>query len=175
VPVIRTINNVTVSGTQCFDATQTIEVAGNGSFFTVQPTGNVTMIAGTNILFYPGSVVQPGGYLHGYISAGGPWCGAPAKPAVAAGKQDKPVNPNNFFRVYPNPTTGTFTLALKGYVPSERTSVEIFNMKGEKVLSDEMTDQLKHDFSLSGLPAGLYFIKVSAGELNGSSRIVKID
>jgi PKD repeat protein len=176
VPVIRNINDITVGGSQCYDAQQTIMVAGGGSYFTVQPGGSAMMIAGQNIVYFPGTVITQGGYMYGYIAPGGPWCGVPAKPVIAAGNEEKFVKPERtFFRVFPNPTTGAFTLALNGYIPAEQVGVTIYNMKGEKVLSDFIVNELRHEFSLSGVPSGLYLVKVETGSRTGTARILKVD
>jgi len=176
VPLAPTVNlsNVTVSGTQCFNASQTITVAGSGSTFTVPAAASATLIAGQNILFNPGSVVKLAGYLHGYIAPGGPYCLTPSLPSVAMGNDEVNMAAGlSFFRVYPNPTSGIFTLELDRDISSEKLSVEIYDMKGEKILSLALPGERKHEFSLSGQPKGLYFLRVSADGLHGSSRIVR--
>ncbi|MEI6435356.1 MAG: PKD domain-containing protein [Bacteroidota bacterium] len=174
VPVILNLNNITVTGLQCFNATQTIVVAGNQTTFTVQNGGAATLIAGQNIIFHPGSVVLPGGMLHGYIAPNGPYCMPPVKSSIVTENKEKATVPEKrFFRVYPNPTTGEFTVALDGYVPSEKTIVEIYSMKGERIISTEMTDEMTHQFSLVGKPSGLYVVRVVSQSMNGTSRIVK--
>ncbi|MCX6269399.1 MAG: T9SS type A sorting domain-containing protein, partial [Bacteroidetes bacterium] len=176
VPAINNINDITVPDARCFNASHTISVAGNGSIFSVPLGGSVTMIAGENILYYPGTKVDSGGYMLGYIAPGGPYCPPPAKASVVAGNSQMPGSPErNFFRIYPNPTTGEFTLALEGYVPSEKVIVGIYNMNGEKIISSEMMDELKHEFSLSEKPAGLYLVRVTSESQSGSTRIMKVD
>ncbi|MCX6303630.1 MAG: PKD domain-containing protein [Bacteroidetes bacterium] len=174
IPGIRNLNDITITGTQCFDASQTISVAGNGTTFTVQNGGSSTMVAGQNIIFYPGTTVDPGGYLLGYIAPGGPYCIGPAKSAIVAATSENGMKPEKpFFRVYPNPTSGTFTLALNGYVPAEKTSVEIYDMKGEKIISAEIIDEMLQEFSLSGRPVGIYLVRVISERSSGTTRIIK--
>jgi hypothetical protein len=176
VPVTREIQNITVTATQCFDASQTITLAANGTTFSVAAGGNATLIAGQNIIFYPGAAVLQNGYLLGQIVPGGPFCPPPAKSSIIAGNGEHPVKSERpFFRLYPNPTTGNFTLALNGYIPSEKVNVEIYNTNGDVVLSTDFVNEMKHDFSLSGRPSGLYLVRITSGNMNGSSRIVKID
>jgi len=176
IPANLSLNNITVTGTECFNASQTVTVAGSNTTFLVQNGGNATLIAGQNILFYAGTLVEPGGYLNGYIVPGGPYCGGPAKRSIVAGKDITPGSPErNFFQIYPNPTTGEFTVAVNGNVPQENTSVEIYDMKGEKILSRVINDQMKYKCSLSGKPTGLYLIRVTSVGRQGSSRIIKTD
>jgi PKD repeat protein len=174
VPATLSINDVTVTGTECFDAIQTIMVAGNNDYFMVQPGGSATMIAGQNILYYPGTTIVAGGYLYGYIAPAGPWCSNPAKEVIIAGQVSQNVSAGqNFFSVYPNPTTGDFTLKLSGISTSEPVTVELYSMKGEKISTVVMTHETTHKFSISGKPAGLYLVRVIARNLNGVSWVVK--
>lgn len=78
-----------------------------------------------------------------------------------------------FYRIYPNPTTGVFTLELSNSDTSRKTMVEIYGMKGEKLLSYELTGAQKHEFSLSGNPAGIFLIRVINERNSGISRIIK--
>ncbi len=178
VPVTQNIQNVSVStgSTPCFGALQTITVAGAGTTFTVQNGGSATLVAGQNILYYPGTNVLAGGYMHGYIAPGGPFCVTtiPAVPVIAGEEDGYPRNDKKTsFTVYPNPTTGKFTLELTGIDFSEKVRVEIYGMKGEKVLAKELTERKTHDFSLSEVPAGLYFVRVVAGEKAETMKLVK--
>jgi hypothetical protein len=175
VPANLDVMNVTVTGSQCFDATNTINVAGAGTTFAVEYGGIARMYAGERIIYNPGTWVKVGGYMLGTIVPGGPYCPPDTKNSTqvtSAGslRQDE----HSFFRVYPNPTTGTFTLALDGYVPSDRISVVVYDMQGAIVTTAVMVNEMKHEFSLSDNPAGLYMIKVTNSYQSGSSRIVMI-
>ncbi|MEI7727628.1 MAG: hypothetical protein WCK09_21145, partial [Bacteroidota bacterium] len=72
----------------CYDATQTITVAGGGTTFTISDGGQATMIAGQNILYLPGTTVVSGGYMLGKIAPNGPYCGqqAPSIVTVVTGE-----------------------------------------------------------------------------------------
>ena len=168
--VINTISNDT-----CFNATNTITVAGTPNTFVVTPAGSVTMIAGVNILYLPGTTVQPGGYLHGYISTG-TYCGVPAQPTVAvfAGQDEQPFSPScTNFTIYPNPTTGNFTLVQKGDNLYGNVKVEVFSMRGEKVMTETIIGEKMHDFRFSGMATGLYFVKVVADGYAETMKLVK--
>ncbi|MDP1622542.1 MAG: T9SS type A sorting domain-containing protein [Bacteroidales bacterium] len=178
-PLTTTVQNVTVLNgqTTCFNATQTITVAGGGTTFTVENGGIVTMIAGINILYLPGAWVKPGGYMLGKIAPGGPYCGAKSSSLVSAdagGEEGKPVivdKPN--LKIYPNPTNGNFRMEFSGLQQGEAIRVDIYGMRGETVMSEMVKGETAHEFSLSDKPAGIYFIKVIAGEKFMTSKLVK--
>lgn len=164
----------TVSNDTCFNATQTITAGGTPNTFVVASTGHVTMIAGQNIILLPGTVVQPGGYLHGYIS--NQYCGILTAPITAVKSNQEevwPVSPDKLFRVYPNPTSGLFTLEIIGESPEGDLFVEIFNMRGDKVLRSNLFGIGKHELSLSGHPVGIYLVRVISANKFETARIIK--
>ena len=172
VPVTITLNNIVVSSTQCYNARQTITVAGSDATFTVEPTGHVVLIAGVNILFNPGTTVLPGGYLYGYIAPEGPWCTAISRPVVAGSGSNDPSQ-MALYRIYPNPTPGKFMLELNGDDLSGTVRVEIYSMKGATMFTEELSGELRHEFNLENSPAGVYLIRVVTGNWTGTTRMVK--
>ena len=181
-PINRQLSNIIVPNpaSNCYNASQTITVAGTGTTFTVQSGGSATLIAGQKISVLPGAVVQPGGYFRGYIAPAGPFCVNPTYMPVVSGSTGEENNPEipasfveNLFKVYPNPTTGNFTLELNGLAETEKIRVDIFSMTGDKVLSTELTGGIKHDLSLTGKPTGIYLIKVASDKTIGITRIIK--
>jgi hypothetical protein len=175
-PVNVVITSDTVNWTDCYHALLTISVAGNGHSFLVENGGDVTMIAGQQINFYPGTTVLAGGRLHGYIAPEGPWCPQPVKSITLSAESAAPELPSKpFFRVYPNPTSGDFTVALKGYIPGETMRLAVINMKGEIILQRELSNVLKTELSLSGKPSGLYLVRVESPTYQGSVRLFKTE
>jgi hypothetical protein len=159
----------------CYDALQTITVAGGASTFIINSGGSATLIAGMNILYLPGTHIISGGYMHGYIAPGGPFCVTPPLvKAITAGEQEIPditLFPN--FKIYPNPTTGNFTLEQKGEKISGNVKVEVYGMYGEKVMTAVMINEKKHDFSLSEMAPGLYFVRIVAGDYSETVKLIK--
>jgi hypothetical protein len=76
------------------------------------------------------------------------------------------------FVVYPNPTTGMFTLEQKGGVECVRGRVELTGIQGERLMTAELTGERKFVFSLSDVPAGLYLLRIFAG---GTIETIKIN
>ncbi|MCX6267498.1 MAG: T9SS type A sorting domain-containing protein [Bacteroidetes bacterium] len=178
IPASVALENVSLGSGQinCDGAAQTIFVAGNGTAFTVQSGGSATMIAGHNILYRPSVSVASGGYMHGYITTNSQYCGIQPVPlvAVVAGEEESiPAAAGAWFKVYPNPTTGSFTLDFSDKHPSGRTDVVIYNMRGERLATYELNGERSHVFSLTGRSAGLYLINVAAGTRSETVRILK--
>ena len=178
-PAIRSIQDKTVSNNgfvMCADATQTMLIAGNGTSYLVQTGGNITHIAGQNIVYYPGTKVEEGGYLHGYIST--TFCNPYLQygPNVTAGTGDQtvPAKPDNdIFKIYPNPTPGKFTLELKDDAAFAEVHVDIFGILGDRVFSKDLLIDRKQEFSLIDRPTGIYIIHVNSGGNSKTEKIIK--
>ena len=170
----QSFQNITVLNSQsnCYNATQTINVAGSGTTFTVQSEGSSTMIAGQNIKYMPTTTVQSGGYMWGYIAPTGPWCVTPSMLAVALAEDEIPRSiQQSHFKVYPNPTTGNFILELIG--DADQVKVDIYGIWGDKILSTSINGERKHEFSLSDKPVGVYFIRVISEDKAETVKIIK--
>ena len=177
VPTTVVLQNLSITNTQCYGASQTITVAGGGTTFTVQAGGRATMVAGQKISYLPGTVVKLSGYMRGYITTNGQYCTSkePAMVATGTGEQEEIpiIGQGQRIKIYPNPTTGNFTLELSGYNKLEKLQVEIYGMTGEKFLSTEVTGETKREFSLLNKPVGIYLIQVISTEGSVTSRIIK--
>jgi hypothetical protein len=177
VPVTVTVTGVVSNGeTNCYNAIQTLTIAGNGTTFTVQNGGSATMIAGHNIRYLPGTTVQAGGYMYGYITTNSRYCGqAPALVTVVAGEDElvPPAMEQSCFKLYPNPTSGNFTIELKGDINYDNVNVEVYSMRGERLMTEKIVGERKHEFWLPDLPHGLYYVKVVADDHLETFKLVK--
>ncbi len=161
----------------CFDASNTITVAGGGDVFVVKTGASAVFIAGVKISFLPGTTVENGGYMHGYIATTNNYCGfAPAPaPAIVAGEGESTTGPMadaQMFSIYPNPTTGVFTLLNKGDVRFGNVRVEMFDLRGNMVYSTNFGGERDHKVTLPPLTPGLYFVKVISGNLIESFKVI---
>ena len=85
-----------------------------------------------------------------------------------AGINDQ-TTPFQSLSIYPNPSSGQFTISSK----SEITSVEIYNLVGERIYSDyNLNCKTIKAFDLSGSPKGIYFVKVQNGTKGINKKIV---
>jgi hypothetical protein len=182
VPVNASVQDIIVVDGQdtCFNATNVITVAGNGTFFTVENGGSATFIAGQMISFLPGTTVNPGGYLHGSITLTGGYCGAMPATLVSTvtSTEETPdvavSTSNTMVRLYPNPTLESFTIELTGDNTTVMTKAELFSIGGNKVMSVALPDVRKHQFSGAGLAPGIYFMHIYTPKGSEILKVVKL-
>lgn len=171
-PAELTVTGTVSSGqTLCYDATTTITVAGGITVFEVLSGGSATMIAGQNIIYLPGAKVNSGGYLHGYIAPGGPYCSAP--PAMPASQEETGLmTKDNSFKIYPNPTSGAFTIEQTGEKTADNVKVEVLGTLGGRILSTDIQGNRKQELSIKGNPPGIYFVKIMTGDKVQTVKII---
>jgi hypothetical protein len=177
IPDNRSVQGITVTNgvTVCYDAYQVITVAGSGTIFLVQNGGSATLIAGQKISFLTGTTVNSGGYLHGYITTNGQYCNTSSPPMVATAiNENEIVIPDgDLFNVYPNPTSGSFRVKINEKIIPGKSTVTLYGNLGEPVFTTETDALTGQEFSLSGRPAGVYFIRVCRGSVQQTKKIIK--
>jgi len=98
-----------------------------------------------------------------------------------------PVSNNSLqCNLYPNPNTGQFTITFSSSSPpvggsASQTSVEVYNLLGEKVYSSSTPTLLPHSgggvsfaysINISSQPSGVYFLKINNGTSSVSKKFV---
>jgi heme exporter protein D len=174
------LQNITLpSGTNiCFDAANTITTAGGGTIFIVQNGAIVYLVAGNSIHMLPGTHFQSGSYVHAYIDQSGEFCSNPK--AIIAEEEPVPevlpfefTDSDSFFRVYPNPTRGQFTLELRDVTETSTIKVEIFSLIGESIMNVELPEMKQYLFDLSAKQPGIYLIRVMRGDKVGVQKVIR--
>jgi hypothetical protein len=180
VPTNRTVQDVTINNnnSECFDAVQIITVAGNGTTVNVQNGGSATFIAGQKILFLPGLTVESGSYMIGYITTDGTYCGTKEIAVVSTeseinGKETLPMQEGTDFRIYPNPTTGVFTLEFNPDIEPQNTVVQIINLTGKIIRTEELNEVQQYKFDLTGQSRGIYLVRIIQGGRMETEKVVK--
>ncbi len=76
-----------------------------------------------------------------------------------------------YIGVFPNPNTGQFTLSLSNI--NEKCSVEIYNVMGERIKSEELRAK-SEEIEMSNQPNGIYFYRVirEDGGLIGEGKLI---
>jgi len=186
VPCDTTVSNLTITDdgeVYCYNAINILTIAGvPGDMFTVEDGGNVTLIAGEKILFQYGTIVHPGGILHGYITTNNQFCNAivPMVAAPVGPESDMLTDISTFeggfrIKVFPNPTPGRFTLVLDSPEQIKHAEVTIYGMQGQKILQEIMPEvsqnRFRQEFSIESAPIGIYLVRVVSGK---QSKLVKV-
>ena len=176
-PANISVSNITIVNgqNQCYNASGTIIVAGGEHTFLVQNGGQTTFIAGQMISFLPGTTVVEGGYLLGTITITGQYCGVlPAAKTIATATAGlEPATETIHFRLWPNPTTGSFTLEQSGDGTGQDLKLEVYSMLGEQIMSESIIGEKKHQFILGNVPTGIYLVRIRAGEKAETIKLIK--
>lgn len=182
-PAQLSLGNITVAGgqDQCFNATQTITVAGTGTTFEVQNGATVRMIAGQRIRLLEGMKVDAGGNFHGSITTTNSWCYA-SKGTVAdyfsetvqdSGSVETYGIPGPEIRVFPNPTDGDFTLQLTGIPGGTPATIRCYDMTGRLILEQETRQGQDNLLSIGLRPRGIYLLRVNSCDRTFTARIIR--
>jgi hypothetical protein len=51
--------------------------------------------------------------------------------------------------------------------------VEVYNMSGSRVMTEQMIGQKQHEFNFSDLPFGMYFVKIVADNYVETIKLIK--
>jgi hypothetical protein len=176
----------------CFSAKKTILVAGNDTFFMVENGASAILVAGNNIVFMQGTLVQHGGNMLAYITTDSTYCSKPqALVAVNSPEPDAAVylsDTNNLdellmvptnmgimkYRVYPNPTTGVFRLEFSETSNEQKIVTEIISPFGERLLQTESFAGSAFRFDISGRPSGIYLLRAFTENQSLVIKIIKM-
>jgi len=168
IPVIDAINDTSFTNSYqgCINAIQSILVAENGNEVLFQNGSNTNLVAGQSIRFLPGTVIEPGAYVHAYITTDGSFCDNLPEAVMAAPKAlEKSVESEDIstielsqkttLKVYPNPSDGRFTVQITGF--EGQSDVVIYNNTGAVVFETQLCSEKTLD--LYNLRKGIYIVK----------------
>jgi hypothetical protein len=175
------LTGITISNLdeECYEATEIITVGGT-DHFTVQDGGSATLIAGYKIELLPGTRVHNGGSLHAYITPYGFFCdtistmlASDLVEEIAEEPFPALIKEGFFFNIFPNPTTGLFTLELYEFDEFNAIIIEISSMLGESIIRQEMPAAAQYRIDLSRYHPGIYLVRVIQGKEAGVLKVVK--
>lgn len=78
------------------------------------------------------------------------------------------------FSISPNPNSGMFVLNIEG-LNGEKVSYDILDASGRIISSVQLNaaEATRHEVNMSGAANGMYFMSITVGEFNTTTRIVK--
>jgi hypothetical protein len=79
----------------------------------------------------------------------------------------------NFFKIYPNPNEGKFTLEMMDSEQTADIRVEIYDMMGGGVMQNNLSGKIQYELDLSGKPAGIYLLRVIEGDEIGLWKVIR--
>ena len=74
--------------------------------------------------------------------------------------------------VYPNPTDGWIRMDIQNLPEGETANIWLYSLSGNLVVSKQNVAS-SMEIDITGQPAGIYLLKVVAGEQQGEWRIIK--
>ena len=77
---------------------------------------------------------------------------------------------NSLFEVFPNPSNGRITISFAD--PTEKESLVIVNLLGEKIYESSLSNDSKKEITLSNISSGIYFIKVNTSKKQYYKRFI---
>ncbi len=177
------LNNIIVyPGMNGCIAADTIYTGGEAGIFTIGSGATVKLFAEEAIIMLPGTSVAEGGYLLAMATNSCLSCGN-FKSLLANTFQDeefqpdetlRSTNPDDFFRIYPNPTEGRFTLELAYDNPAIVAEILIYNTTGTVVGKSCFNGDLKMEMNLTDVPPGIYLVRVDRGTQQGMKKVVRL-
>lgn len=171
-----TSDSIVASGeSSCFNAHNTIIVAGEDTNIEIQNGAVANFIAANTIRFLPGFHASEGSYMHAFITIDDSFCDD-LPPSLAAAEPiiNKSVTKNKlpqdqtfsksevFMKVYPNPNKGRFTIQLSNF--QNEVQLYVYNSSGALV-HNIRTNNKNITLDLSTLKKGIYFTQASNNEI----------
>ncbi|MCX6269175.1 MAG: T9SS type A sorting domain-containing protein [Bacteroidetes bacterium] len=176
----NSLGGMTISGgeSRCFQAMDALSTGANGATFLVKNGATAHLTAGKKIVMYPNTHAASGASFHAYISTDGTYCNEPKAPVTdydgnedAIAEKEPSLDHQAFFKVYPDPTSGSFTLELSAEPGESTVSVTCYNNMGSLVMEKDFFSGKKHELSLAGHAPGIYLLRV---RMNGNTGIKKM-
>jgi hypothetical protein len=136
--------------------------------FSVDPN-HILLGANTITIYVNNSEAYTGFFACGNLSIG--YCPKPAPGQNdETGMSDTKFNLEESFKVFPNPSTGQFSLKLAQHIEGH---VDVIDLMGRKVWSAKLSvERSNYELDLTTLPKGIYNLSVQTGKTVQSRKII---
>lgn len=150
-------NSDTQQGSQSITATNTINSGATANYH-----------AGADVLLKDGFVAVNGSDFRAYIQG---CTGTVTAKRTSEPKTTIPAEKEKMFAIYPNPSTGIFTIEVEKNI--KQYNIDIFSSDG-RVIYQTLSKDTKQSVDISNVPSGLYLVIVSTQEgKRYSQKIIK--
>nr|HPR32453.1 choice-of-anchor J domain-containing protein [Prolixibacteraceae bacterium] len=172
--------------TECYNALNTITVAGGGTAVVFQSGSSATLIAGYSIQFLPGFHAQSGSYMSAYITTTGSFCDALPEvmmpeeytsPETTKSKELKEEDTDETILgakptivMYPNPTSGEVNFRFSNM--EGPVSITVFSSTGTRIYEVKEVRESTEILNLSHLRKGICFVTVEGRDFRKTSKLV---
>jgi len=168
--------------TACFNAYDTLTIAGSEGSVHFDTLSTVTLIAGKLIRFFPGFHARAGSVVHAFITPDSSFCVPEEKSLLITNNQSQIITSlgnkmknggekmKNQIKLSPNPTSGRFDLEIAGI--EGPVQVLVTNPLGKVVSRWEGENQYRHTFDFTSMNKGLYLVTILRNNERHSAKVL---
>ena len=160
----------------CFDSEDKVVLAGSGTNFLLESGATLELAAVNSIILKDGFRAHAGSYAHFFIDPNGDFCNHPNLLTIQEESFIEPIEEiaeGKTTNLYPNPTSGNFTLEVTGFESEVPTIVEILGTMGERVFINKVKGETTLHFNFEDRPAGIYIVRVLNGDDVSVQKLIK--
>jgi len=175
------LENITITAPDvlCFDATGIITLAGDGSYFTVEPNAQAEIVAGQIIMILDGTRIHENAYFLARIATDNDYCGNQssilASHEETQTEQEVQVRFDSMetnIKIFPNPSPGILTVRLNELPDPKPYALLVYDLIGKPVYVSSISDQEDFMLNLSGLPKGIYVLRITGVNFSIAEKII---
>jgi hypothetical protein len=168
--------------TTCFNANDTITVAGGGNSVVFDSGASIELIAGKTIHLLSGFHAMSGSYLYAHITTDGTFCGGKSGSIVENVQQEKSIvktddlktelgiGNEDQIKLYPNPNNGSFTIEMKNFETD--ADIVVYNGTGSIIYSMTSTNTSYPKVNLPNVNKGIYYVRITGRGEQATRKII---
>jgi M6 family metalloprotease-like protein len=184
VPLTRVIENDTIDFDEsaCYDATDTITLAGGDNRVDYFEGSTVNLVAGKSITFLPGFWAHEDSYMYAWITTEAAFCSSlplssvvnpiieKSTTGITEEKEETKSETNKRVKVFPNPTSGRVTLEMENF--EGISHITVINTLGEVVHRSSTMGNKTPSIDLSKNSKGLYLVTIQHRSTISTAKVI---